>query len=130
MGSSDPEHAIRDQLAGPTGVSELGPETPSGWRSSVTRGGNAQQANMSTVRFLKHRASDNRHVYYVTFDATHPAFESRLLSCHYVYAVEAAPDGGWRVRGSAGGAGDPPRRSTPWVNLGGGGWPDRFFAGG
>jgi hypothetical protein len=23
-----------------------------------------------------------------------------------------------------------PRRSTPWVNLGGGGWPDQFFAGG
>jgi len=49
---------------------------------------------------------------------------------HYVYPVEPDPGGGWRVRGGAGGAGGGPRRSTPWVNLGGGGWPDRFFAGG
>jgi hypothetical protein len=34
------------------------------------------------------------------------------------------------VRGGAGGAGDEPERSTPWVNLAGGGWPDQFYAGG
>jgi hypothetical protein len=83
-----------------------------------------------TLRFLKHRASDNRHIYFVTFDGTHAAFGSQRLSFHYVYAVEADPNGGWNVNGSSGGAGDPPQRSTPWVNLGGGGWPDRFFAGG
>jgi hypothetical protein len=38
--------------------------------------------------------------------------------------------GAQHVFGGAGGAGEAPRRSTPWVNLGGGGWPDRFFAGG
>jgi hypothetical protein len=83
------------------------------------------------VKVIKHRRSDNRHLYFVTFDGTHPAFGETTLSFHYIYAVEQDSEGdGWRVRGAAGGAGDPPRRATPWVNLGGGGWPDRFFAGG
>jgi hypothetical protein len=34
------------------------------------------------------------------------------------------------VRGGAGGAGGTSPRSTPWVNLGGGGGPDQFYAGG
>ncbi len=48
----------------------------------------------------------------------------------YLFPVERDPNGGWRVRGGAGGAGDEPQRSTPWVNLAGGGWPDQFYAGG
>lgn len=130
MGAVDPEQAIRDELAGPAGVWEPSPTSPGGWRSGVVRGGHAEQADLRTVRFLKHRASESRHLYFVTFDGTHQAFGPEILRFHYVYAVESDPDGGWRVRRSAGGAGDPPQRSTPWVNLGGGGWPDRFFAGG
>jgi TnpA family transposase len=43
---------------------------------------------------------------------------SRLAVYPHVYPVEPDPDGGWRVCGGLGGAGETPRRSTPWVNLG------------
>jgi hypothetical protein len=32
--------------------------------------------------------------------------------------------------GAGGGDSDIPRRSEPWINLAGGGWPDQFYAGG
>jgi hypothetical protein len=50
---------------------------------------------------------------------------------NYVYLVELAPAGGWRTVGGAGGAGTLSGRATqPGLNLGGGGWPCRFYAGG
>lgn len=130
MGASDPEQAILDQLAGPVGQWEPGGTSPGGIRSGIVHGGNPEQADLSTVRFVKHRESARRHLYFVTFEGTHPRLGPQVRSFDYVYPVEPDPDGGWRVFGGAGGAGEPPRRSTPWVNLGGGGWPDRFFAGG
>jgi hypothetical protein len=49
----------------------------------------------------------------------------------YAYRVEPSPDGGWRTFGGAGGAGTLSGRATqPGVSLGGGGWPDHFYAGG
>jgi hypothetical protein len=71
---------------------------------------------MSTLRFRKHRASDSRHIYLVTFDGTHPAFDLtrapwRIHSRHSRSVPQAGP-------------------SHPWVNLGGGGRPDQFYAGG
>jgi hypothetical protein len=130
MGASDPEQAILDKLAGPVGVWEPGPVGAGGWQSGIVRDGNSAQADLATVRFVKHRQSEHRHLYFVTFDATHPRLGPVARSFHYAYAVEPGPDSGWQVRGGAGGAGDPPRRSAPWVNLGGGGWPTAFFAGG
>lgn len=129
MAARDPEQAILDQLAGPVGVWEPGPTSPGGIQSGIVQGGNPEQADLSTVRFVKHRQSERRHLYFVTFDATHPRL-GPIQGVRYVYPVEPDPDGGWRVFGGAGGAGEAPRRSTPSVNLGGGGWPDRFYAGG
>ena len=83
------------------------------------------------MRLVKHRESEQRHLYFVTFDGTIDRLgpDSRY-PWSYVFPVEPDPDGGWLVRGGAGGAGGEPQRSTPWVNLGGGGWPDQFYAGG
>jgi hypothetical protein len=83
---------------------------------------------MATVRIVKHRQSGRRHLFIVTFRGTHSLLGEQ--SFHYAYPVEPDPQGGWRVFGGAGGAGDPPTRATPWVNLGVGGWPEHFFAGG
>jgi hypothetical protein len=92
--------------------------------------GRLEQADLTTVRFVKHRRSATRHVYFVAFDGTIPELGPGVLSFHYAYPVEPDPAGGWRVFGGAGGAGKAPCRSRPWVNLGGGGWPDHFYAGG
>lgn len=47
----------------------------------------------------------------------------------YVFAIEHA-EHGCRIIGDAGGGGDPPIRSRPWVNLAGGHANDHFWAGG
>jgi hypothetical protein len=130
MGAATPEQAIMDKLAGPAGIWEPGGKSPGGWQSGTVRGGNAEQADLGTVRFVKHRESEARHLYFVTYDGTHPRLGPTVVSFHYTYPVEPDPDGGWRVLGGTGGAGEMPRRATPWVNLGGGGWPDAFYAGG
>ena len=78
---------------------------------------------------MKHRQAGDRHVFYVTCMADH--LRLGLLEVRYAYPVEPAPDGGWRIVGGAGGAGSFSGRATqPGVNLGGGGWPDHFYAGG
>ena len=69
-------------------------------------------------------------MYFVTFQASIPQLGTELHEFHYVFPVELDAAGEWRVVGGAGGGGGMPRRATPWVNLGGGGWPDRFYAGG
>jgi hypothetical protein len=130
VSAADPEQAILERLSGPAGVWEPGPVTSGGIQSGIVRGGNRERADLSTVRFVKHRASERRHLYFVTYSATIPDLGPDTRSFDYVYPVEPDPDGGRRVRGGAGGSGRGPRRSTPWVNLGGGGWPDQFFAGG
>lgn len=80
MGVPDPKQAIFDELGGPVGVWEPGPLTPGGVQSAVVRGGAAERADLRTVMFIRHRRSDHRHIYYVTFDGTHPAFGNRTLS--------------------------------------------------
>jgi hypothetical protein len=130
MGAANPDQAILDELAAPPGQWEPGVTSPGGIQSGIGRG-NPFQADSSTIRFVKHRESERRHLYFVTFEgAIAQLGTDSLYPCSYVFPVERDPAGGWRVRGGAGGAGDEPQRSTPWVNLAGGGWPDQFYAGG
>ena len=131
MSAPDPKQAILDELARPLGQWEPGGTSPGGWQSGIMRGGNAFQADPATIQFVKHRESERRHLYFVTFEGPIPQLgPDRRYPWSYVFPVEPDPDGGWRVRGGAGGAGGTPPRSRPWVNLGGGGWPDQFYAGG
>lgn len=131
MGAPHPEQAILEELSRPPGRWEPAAASAGGIESGTTCGGNPFEADLSTVRFVKHRRSEQRHLYFVTFEGTIAQLgpENRY-PWRYVFPVQRDPSGGWRVRGGAGGAGDEPERPTPWVNLAGGGWPDQFYAGG
>jgi hypothetical protein len=80
MGSPDPEQAILDKVAGPLGAREPGPTSARGIQSGVVRGGNAEQADLATVRFVKHGRSELRRIYFVTFDGTHAASDRRFTT--------------------------------------------------
>jgi hypothetical protein len=108
----------------------VGVRPPHPRRPPSLRGGNPFAADLSTVRFVKRRQSERRQVYFVTFDAMIPHFGTQMHTHAYVYPLERARGGGWRVIGGSGGAGDPPPRSSPWVNLGGGDLAAGFYAGG
>lgn len=130
MGAPDAEQAILDELARPPGQWEPSAPIPGGIQSGIVTGGGFR-ADPATIQFVKHRESERRHLYFVTFEGPIPQLgpDSRY-PWSYVFPVERDPDGGWRVRGGAGGAGGEPQGSAPWVNLGGGGWPNQFYAGG
>lgn len=125
-----PEQAVIEELSRPPGtIIELGAPPAGIPTPSVVAAGSGFVADLDTVRFVKHRRAEDRHVFYVTFAADHPPLGR--LDMRYAYPVEPAPDGGWRTSGGAGGAGTLSGRATrPGVNLGGGGWPDHFYAGG
>jgi hypothetical protein len=118
MAAQDPERAVADWCAG-----------------------RPFEADAGSVRILKERASEHRRVYYVTF---RDAGGGRW---NWTLPVDAQPDGSWEVAGGAGGGGGRPlvaaymslltrvrggrtNSGKPWANLGGGNWPDRFYAGG
>lgn len=130
MSSADPRQVILDQLARPVGRLEPEPSGHGRLQPAVIHGGNAFHADLSTVRFLKYRQSGRRCVYFVTFDGILPQLGTETYIFSYVFPLERDSGGRWHLIGGAGGAGEMPARSAPWVNLGGGGWPDRFYAGG
>jgi uncharacterized membrane protein len=68
-------------------------------------------------------------VFHVTYKAVDPRLGSEPHDCHTTYDVVQVTDELWETRDSTGGSGIPPW-TEPTVNLGGGGWPDRFSAGG
>jgi hypothetical protein len=130
MGSPTPEQAVIDELSRPPGrITDLAEPQRGAPTPSIVTGGLGFVADLGTLRFVKHRQAGERHVFYVTFAAEHPRLG--LLEMKHAYPVEPASDGGWRTFGGAGGAGTLSGRATqPGVNLGGGGWPDHFYAGG
>jgi hypothetical protein len=130
MTESGRRQAILAHLARPAGRLPPGSGSPGEPQAGLVAGGNPFQAELPSVRFAKHRQSEHRHVYFVTFDGAIPQLGAETHAFGYVYALQRDPQSGWQVIGATGGAGDMPSRSTPWVNLGGGGWPDRFYAGG
>jgi hypothetical protein len=130
VSASDPEQAILDELARPAGRWQPGPPSPGGIQAGTVSGGNPFQADLSTVRFVKHRQSQRRRLHFVTFDGMIPHLDNRTLTFNYLFPLERDPEGNWRSLGGAGGGDDAPRRSTPWVNLAGGDAGDHFYAGG
>jgi len=130
VGSPTPEQAVIDALSEPPGTTTVLAEPRRGVPTpTVVSGGLGFVSDLGTLRFIKHRQAGDRHVFYVTCMAEH--LRLGLLEVRYAYPVEPAPHGGWRIVGGAGGAGSFSDRATqPGVNLGGGGWPDHFYAGG
>lgn len=122
---SDPEQVMRDYLAQPRFVTSSHEEPPgSGWRAETGTGG--LDARPETIQILKTRALDARRLYAVTFEDTRG--RHMLFYCH----IAQDTDGDWRFEGGAGGGtrDGGPHRGHPWIKLGGGGWPRRFYAGG
>lgn len=121
--------AILAHLARPAGRWEPTGSSAGGWQAGSYSDGSGFQADMSTVRFLKSRHAGQRSAHYVTFRGKLPRHGDRTLRLGYIFAIEHGTDG-CRIVGDAGGAGDAPIRSRPWVNLAGGHANDHFWAGG
>ncbi len=86
-------------------------------------------AKSASVRFLKERSILHRQVHAVTFE------DETGQQWDYVCFVAQDAKGRWHFEsGGGGGTGGDikyyPVRSYPWANLAGGGWEDRFWAGG
>ena len=129
MGSPTPEQAVIDELSRPPGTITDVAEPQRGARTpSIVTGGLGFVADLDTLRFVKHRHARDGHVFYVTFAANHPRLG--LLERKYAYAVEPARDGGWRIRRCRRRRHPLRPRDPTRGDLGGGGWPDQFYAGG
>jgi hypothetical protein len=127
MPGSDPKQVIVDWLVQPSVlICESEVLSEGGWSGQSRQGG--QDADPTTIRFLKGRAIPGRQVHVV-------AFVSFMDGRRYneIWSVEVYQDatGAWDVCAGSGGAGDDDLiRDHPWVILGGGGWPNQFHAGG
>ncbi len=81
-------------------------------------------ARPSSICFLKERGIPGRQLHAVVFETEHgPGMQ-------WTCEVAQNEDGDWHVEGGAGGGGSLPDRDPLCANLGGGGWPNRFYAGG
>lgn len=124
MPGPDPRQVIRDYLGPPSVfISDTPDPRGSGWHGGPSRGG--MGADVTTMRFLKARGILRRQVHAVVFDT---AEGRRMRFTCYLVQDDA---GDWRFDGGAGGSADgAPVRADPSVNLGAGGWPASFYAGG
>ena len=121
--------AILAQLARPVGKWEASGTGSGGWHAGQFVGGNPFQADLSTMRVVKARQVGHRSVHFVTLEGTLPHRGDTRMRFGYMFAIEH-DDGGCRIIGEAGGGGDSPIRSRPWVNLAGAHAKDHFWAGG
>ena len=124
MASDSPEQAIRDFLS-----ARWRPLTPRadssvmGWRAETASGG--FDAKPEAIHFGKMRAAGRHRVYAVTFE-TQSGQRMR-----FICLARQDDTGEWRFDGASGGSMEgAPQRGHSWVNLGGGGWPQLFYAGG
>jgi hypothetical protein len=124
MTSVSPEQVIRDYLSASSVLVASQPASgTSGWQSETSVGG--LDARPETIQFGKMRALARRQVHAVTF-TTQAGRRMRFICC-----VRQDGVGAWQFAGGAGGGADSgPHRGYPWVNLGGGGWLQQFYAGG
>lgn len=124
MTNTTPEHVIREYLSAARLVltSQSVPGAV-GWRAETSSGG--LDARPETIHFIKMRSIAQRQVHVVAFE-TQADQRMRFTCC-----VRQDDTGMWHFAGGAGGtANGSPRHDHPWVNLGGGGWPQQFYAGG
>ena len=130
-GAATPEQAILEELSRPLGQwTPYSPPGAGGWQAGTYRGGRAELVDMESVRFVKRRETRTRVAIWVTWLGVNPRFGDEPQEYRYLYEVTRDPSGGWCTHGSSGGAGREPAWEQPTVNLGAGGWPDRFSAGG
>jgi hypothetical protein len=88
---------------------------------------NGAQEEQRTLQFLKERCIPGRQVYFVLFE------DGKGQKVHFTCYVVQDAQGNWQFRGAAGDGitGTPgPVVERAWANLGGGGMPDHFHAGG
>jgi hypothetical protein len=82
-------------------------------------------ALVETIQFGKQRTIPGKMVQFVTFE------DMQGRQVHYTCYLTQNNGGEWKFAGGAGGGGGQKVvREHPWVNLGGGGGPDNFYAGG
>jgi hypothetical protein len=122
LNGSDPKQALIDYMSASRMLVSTWP-TSGGWRGEMSAGGLG--ASLQTIRILKERAVHGRRVYAVTGE------DDRGLRMLWACQVTQDESGAWHFSGGAGGGDDfGPDREHPCANLGGGGWPGDFYAGG
>ena len=127
VGSPTPEQAIIDELSRPPGrITDLSVGRPCRASSSV-----AWDSSPISTQELRQAPPGRRAARVLRDIRGRTPARLGLLEMKYGYLVELASDGEWRTFGGAGGADSLSGRATqPGVNLGGGGWPGHFYAGG
>jgi len=126
MDSNDPHEVILAFLTAPERVTAQ-TNGPGGWVASTGEGG--LDASPESVVFVKERHLSNRAAYNVRFTDQHG------MRRRFTVSLAQTTDGTWQVMGGSGGSAEDqpegaPGRGHPWANLGGGGWPRQFYAGG
>jgi hypothetical protein len=87
--------------------------------------GNPFTADRATIQFVKERGTPNRRLYAVSFD------DEQHNSWFWLVAAERDHrTGSWVAVDVAGGSGQIPQRSEPWLNLAGSWGQGRLYAGG
>jgi len=126
IGNDDPRELALVFLTAPAFVTAQ-TKGPGGWVAST--GGGGLDALPESVVFIKERHLPNRVAYNVRFT------KRAGMRMRYTLAFAQGNDGAWQVLGGAGGSAEDqpenaPKRGHAYANLGGGGWPRQFYAGG
>jgi len=124
-GHADPWDAVLADLAASATEPPAPPTGSPSTRPTLVTRGHGFSARPETIRRVKERAIVRRRLYAVEFDSDQP------FPAHWRWLIAAEEeDHGWVARGGAGGAGDAPQRSEPWINIAGWWGTARFYAGG
>jgi hypothetical protein len=125
MGSDDAREEALAFLIAPAFVTAQ-TKGPGGWVAST--GGGGLDALPESVVFVKERRLPGRAAYNVRFTT------GAGMRMRYTLSLFQDDDGAWQVMGGGGGSAEgpenAPKRGYPWANLGGGGWPRQYYAGG
>jgi hypothetical protein len=118
MSHQDPKQEVINQI-----TRLLLPRT-----NKIPAGNVDEETPHKTLRFLKERTLPGRSVFITVFE------DERQQQLHVTCYVEQDTHGNWHFRGAAGdgimGGSPGPVVEQAWANLGGGGMPDHFYAGG